>query len=99
MPEVVTLGDVTVDIIAHYDTFPEEGEDAFAQTARFYCGGSAANTARTLSWLGVETALIACIGRDPWASEALRRLRRSGVLLHWPLRSWSRSLSASRPEW
>lgn len=81
MPDVVALGDVNVDIIAHYEAFPASGQDAFAYSIEFHCGGSAANTALTLASLGVETSLIARVGSDPWAFRALENLREAGVLL------------------
>ncbi len=79
MPQVVALGDINVDVIAHYLTFPIQGQDAFASATSFHCGGAAANTATALSGLGVETRLIARIGPDPSASLALRWLSEAGV--------------------
>ena len=79
MPQVVVLGDVNVDVIAHYPSFPTKGQDAFATNMEFHCGGAAANTAIALAGLGVETVLIARLGKDPWAAIALRFLRGSGV--------------------
>jgi sugar/nucleoside kinase (ribokinase family) len=79
MPQVVVLGDVNVDVIAHYPRFPVQGRDAFATAAEFHCGGAAANTAIALAGLGVEPLLIARVGRDPWAAIALRSLKEAGV--------------------
>jgi ribokinase len=79
MPQIVALGDVNVDVIAHYPTFPIQGQDAFANATEFHCGGAAANTATALACLGVETVLIARLGPDPWASIALRWLSEAGV--------------------
>jgi ribokinase len=79
--EVVTLGDVNVDIVAHFDSFPVQGQDAFAHATQFHCGGSSANTAMALAGMGVETALIARVGVDPWASLAQQILSEAGVVL------------------
>ncbi len=79
MTQVVALGDINVDVIAHYPAFPILGQDAFASATAFHCGGAAANTSTALSVLGVETLLIARVGPDPWASVALRWLREAGV--------------------
>jgi ribokinase len=79
--KVITLGDVNVDIVAHFDSFPVQGQDAFAHTTEFHCGGSAANAAMALAGIGIGAALIARIGVDPWASVALRSLSEAGVLL------------------
>lgn len=53
MPPVVALGDVNVDVIAHFAAFPSQGQDAFAQASAIHCGGSAANTAITLARPGI----------------------------------------------
>lgn len=79
--EVITLGDVNVDIVAHFDSFPVQGQDAFAHSTQFHCGGSAANAAMALAGMGVATALISRVGVDPWASVALQSLSEAGVLL------------------
>jgi ribokinase len=80
MPDVVVLGDVNMDIVARFPAFPIDGQDAFAHEVEFHCGGSAANTATALSWLGIETVLISRVGTDPWATMALDHLRAAGVL-------------------
>jgi ribokinase len=81
MPEVIALGDVNVDIIAQFATFPVQGKDAFAYSTEFHCGGSAANAAMALAGMGIETTLIARVGPDPWASKALHSLSEAGVHL------------------
>lgn len=81
MSDVVALGDVNVDIIAHYSAFPEEGKDAFAYSTELHCGGSAANTAIALTCLATQTSLVARVGTDPWASIVLRSLTQAGVVL------------------
>jgi ribokinase len=79
MPEIVALGDVNVDIIARFDRYPAQGEDALASAIELHCGGSAANTAMALARLGVETSLISRVGPDSWALKALRCLNEAGV--------------------
>ena len=49
MPDAILLGDVNVDIIAHYPEFPVQGLDAFAGSTEFHCGGAAANAAMALA--------------------------------------------------
>lgn len=80
--EVVILGDVNLDIIAHYSRYPVSGQDALATSTEVHCGGSAANTAAALSRLGVRARLVARVGREPIAQWLLRCLREAGVLLH-----------------
>jgi ribokinase len=80
MPEVVALGDVNVDIIAHFPFYPAKGQDALASSAEFHCGGSAANTAMALAWMGLEVSLISRVGPDPLATRVLDHLSVVGVL-------------------
>jgi ribokinase len=81
MADVVVLGDANVDIIAHFSAFPDKGGDALASASEMHCGGSAANTARTLSCLGIPTSLIARLGPDSWALKVLDCLGEAGVSL------------------
>lgn len=79
MPEVITLGDVNVDIIARFPSYPDKGEDALAETTEIHCGGSAANTAMALARMGVSTSLISRVGPDSWALKVLTSLNEAGV--------------------
>ncbi len=81
MPDIVALGDINVDIIAHFSSYPAKGGDALAYSTEFHCGGSAANTAIALSGLGLEVILISRVGSDPLASKALNSLGEAGVAL------------------
>ena len=80
MPHVVALGDVNIDIIAHVSSYPAKGQEALAHAIGFHCGGSAANTAMALARLGLEVVLIARVGPDPLASQALHSLSEAGVV-------------------
>jgi len=79
MPDVVALGDLNVDIIAHFPNFPSKGGDALAVSTELHCGGSAANAAIALARLGVTVGLIARVGPDSWALKALHGLQAAGV--------------------
>lgn len=79
MPDVVALGDVNVDVIAHFDFYPAKGQDALAEAAEYHCGGSAANTAIALACMGLDVCLIARVGSDPLAPKVLDSLRQAGV--------------------
>lgn len=81
MVDVIALGDVNVDIIAHFPFYPAEGQDALATSAEFHCGGSAANSAMALARMGFETGLISRVGADPLAAKAVEGLTEAGVLL------------------
>lgn len=79
MPDVVALGDVNVDVIAHFASYPAKGQDALACATEFHCGGSAANTAMALARMGLDVSLIARVGSDPLAPRALDNLSEAGV--------------------
>ena len=80
MPDVVALGDVNVDIIAHFASYPDTGEDALASSTEFHCGGSAANTAMALARMGLDVMLISRVGPDSLALKALNSLNEAGVM-------------------
>ena len=79
MPEIVALGDVNVDIIAHFASYPGKGQDALAYSTEFHCGGSAANTAMALARMGRDVVLISRVGPDSLALKALNSLSEAGV--------------------
>jgi len=79
MPQVVTLGDINIDIIASISCYPAPGGDGLAERAEVHSGGSAANTATVLARFGVEVGIIGRVGRDPFAEQALARLSEAGV--------------------
>jgi ribokinase len=79
MPQVVTLGDITVDIIASILRYPSPGGDGLAERIEVHNGGSAANTATVLANFGMEVGIISRVGRDPFAEQALARLAEAGV--------------------
>lgn len=80
MPDIVALGDVNVDIIAHFDSYPGKGQDALAYSTEFHCGGSAANTAMALARMGLDVVLISRVGPDSLALKALNSLSEAGVI-------------------
>lgn len=79
MPDVVTLGDVNVDILARVRSYPPPGGDSLAEGVDIRAGGSAANTAVVLSKFGLDVGIIARVGEDPLAGYALSDLRQAGV--------------------
>ena len=80
MPDIVALGDVNVDIIAHFASYPGKGQDALAFSTEFHCGGSAANTAMALARMGLDVVLVSRVGPDSLALKALNSLSEAGVI-------------------
>ena len=81
MPDVVTLGDITVDVIARIPHYPALGGDSLAERVDIRAGGSAANTAVILSKFGQAVSIIARVGQDLLANYALADLQRVHVSL------------------
>jgi len=79
MPQVITLGDINLDIIAHIARYPQPGGDGLASQAHLCPGGSAANTALTLARCGVQAAIIGRVGADALGTQLLADLRAGGV--------------------
>ena len=76
--EVVVVGDVMVDVV----TVPEGPIAPRSDTPsriRSQGGGSAANTACWLAWLGVPVGLVAAVGDDALGRAALAELEAAGV--------------------
>lgn len=74
MSQVVTLGDINVDIIASIPRYPAPGGDGLAERLEVHSGGSAANTATVLANFGVDVGIIGRVGRDFFAAQALASL-------------------------
>jgi len=79
MPQVVTLGDINIDVIAHIPGYPQKGGEGLAERGHIYCGGSAANTAIVLGRFGVDVGIIGRVGEDVLAPLALAALAEAGV--------------------
>lgn len=81
MYDVVTLGDVTLDILARVPSYPALGGDSLADRVDLRSGGSAANTAIVLSKFGLSVSIIGRVGQDVFADYALADLREADVSL------------------
>ncbi|MDI3475888.1 MAG: fructokinase [Thermococcaceae archaeon] len=71
---IVSLGEVLIDFIAR-----EEGPLFGVKTFEKHPGGAPANVAVGLSRLGVESALLSKVGRDPFGEFLLKSLGEEGV--------------------
>jgi len=79
MPQVVTIGDINIDVIAHVPSYPKKGGEGLAEQGHIYCGGSAANTAIVLGRFGVDVGIIGRVGEDVLAPLVLAALDEAGV--------------------
>lgn len=81
MVSVVVIGSVNLDIVAVADRLPAPGETVTGAELGRYPGGKGANQALAAARLGADVCLLACVGKDAAADEALALLRDGGVNL------------------
>lgn len=77
-PRALVLGDLVLDVVLAPDRPIEPGTDV-PGTVGIRQGGSAANTARWLARLGVDTQLVCAVGRDGAGRSLVAQVRRDGV--------------------
>jgi len=76
---IVVIGSVNLDIVATADRLPAPGETVTGAVMNRYPGGKGANQALAAARLGAEVRLLAHVGKDSAAEEALALLRAGGV--------------------
>lgn len=79
MVSIVVVGSVNLDIVAVAKKLPVAGETVTDAVLGQYPGGKGANQALAAQRLGAEVSLVACVGDDATATEALVLLREGGV--------------------
>lgn len=77
--KIVVVGSVNLDIVVTVDRLPVAGETVSGGTLSQFPGGKGANQALAASRLGAEVTLVACVGDDANADEALALLKAGGV--------------------
>lgn len=81
MPSVIVVGSVNIDIVARVARLPAPGETVTGAELSRFPGGKGANQALAAQRLGAEVSLVARVGNDASADEALLLLREGGVNL------------------
>jgi ribokinase len=81
MLSITVIGSVNLDIVAKVTRLPAPGETVTGAELYRYPGGKGANQALAAKRLGADVALIARVGDDAAADEALELLRDDGVEL------------------
>lgn len=79
MARITVLGSVNLDFVATGPRLPGPGETVSGAMLARHPGGKGANQALAARRLGAEVALIARVGDDAAAAEALALLRQEGV--------------------
>ena len=80
-PRIAVVGSVNLDLVARVERLPLPGETVGGATFARVPGGKGANQAVACARLGAEVTMIAAVGRDAMADEALAGLRDAGVVL------------------
>lgn len=81
MSSIAVIGSVNLDIVATVARLPKPGETVTGAELAKYPGGKGANQALAAKRLGADVSLVACVGVDAAADEALSLLRQGGVNL------------------
>jgi ribokinase len=76
---VVVIGSVNLDMVASTDHLPAPGETVTDAELSRYPGGKGANQALAAARLGAKVCMLAHVGDDATADEALALLREGGV--------------------
>lgn len=76
---ITIIGSVNLDLVVRAKTLPTPGETVIGATLARYPGGKGANQALAAQRLGARTRLVARVGNDAFATEALALLTAEGV--------------------
>jgi ribokinase len=80
-PRITVVGSVNLDLVAHCARLPQPGETVTGATLTRVPGGKGANQALACARLGAEVTLVAAVGNDTIADEALSSLIEAGIAL------------------
>lgn len=78
---LTVVGSVNLDLVARCERLPRPGETVTGAAFERVPGGKGANQAVAAARLGARVRFVGCVGRDPFAAEALTGLREAGVEL------------------
>ena len=78
---LTVLGSINLDLIVRVKALPKAGETVTGGDYTALPGGKGANVAVVAKRLGAETEIMAAVGNDAYAAQALENLKREGVYL------------------
>ena len=78
-PHVVVVGSVMTDMTVALERIPGAGETLVGSSFMLGFGGKGANQAVMAALLGARVSMVACVGADPFGSEAVENLRSLGI--------------------
>jgi ribokinase len=76
---LTVVGSINLDLVAYCERLPRPGETVTNARFERHPGGKGANQAVAAARLGARVRMVGCVGRDPYAAEALAGLRAAGV--------------------
>ncbi len=76
---IAVIGSINLDIVASVKRFPRPGETVTNASVKRFPGGKGGNQALAACRLGARVSMVARVGEDPVANEALQGLRQAGV--------------------
>lgn len=79
MTSIVVVGSINLDIVAAGDRLPAPGETVTGAVLNYYPGGKGGNQALAAAKLGADVSMVARVGTDSAADDALALLREGGV--------------------
>jgi len=77
--DLVTIGDLNIDLTLFVQRFPKEDDEIPASDMRRSLGGDATNIAVAAAKLGVKTGLVSCVGQDIESDQFLAQLSRQNI--------------------
>jgi ribokinase len=80
-PRIIVVGSVNLDLVARCERLPRPGETVSGASFARVPGGKGANQALAAARLGADVRLVAAVGTDAYADEALATLAGEGVEL------------------
>lgn len=80
-PRITVVGSVNLDLVLQLPRLPQPGETVSGGSLARVPGGKGGNQALACARLGADVTLVAAVGADPFADEALADLRDGGVAL------------------
>jgi len=82
-PKLTVVGSINLDLVVRAERLPRPGETVSGARFSRVPGGKGANQAVAAARLGAQVALVGCVGRDEFATDALAELRKAGVGQQW----------------
>ncbi|MBZ0163188.1 MAG: ribokinase [Notoacmeibacter sp.] len=76
---IVVIGSINLDLVATVERLPKPGETVPGDTFVIAPGGKGANQALAARRAGAAVRMVAAVGADPFAAQALSLLEESGV--------------------